>query len=49
MLKSEEVMVEIEDEQRKFKEDRKQKYLARLQERREEIDAKKKQHAEETR
>ena len=37
------------DEQRKFKEDRKQKYLARLQERREEIDAKKKQHAEETR
>jgi len=37
------------EEQRKFKEDRKQKYLAKLQERREEIDAKRKKHADEAR
>jgi len=36
-------------EQRKFKEDRKHKYLAKLQEKREEIEAKKRAHAEETR
>ena len=36
-------------EQRKFKEDRKQKYLAKLEERRVEIEAKRKKHAEEIR
>ena len=36
-------------EQRKFKEDRKQKYLAKLEERRVEIEAKRKKHAGEIR
>ena len=37
------------EEQRKFKEERRQKYMVKLQERREEIDAKRKKHAEEAR